>query len=62
MNLERLVRSASRSEEYCSYILDAIGLIDYTGVDMEALWDRAAESDQTVQQFIESEYQYLRRE
>lgn len=53
MNGERLVRSAVREEAYCSWILHQIGLTDYTGFDLEALWETASTSDLTVNQFIE---------
>lgn len=58
LNLDRMVRSATAGtagEPYCSLILEAIGLIDgssWSLEQIEALWQDAAESPETVAQFI----------
>ena len=58
LNLDRMVRSAtagSAGEPYCSLILEAIGLIDGSSWSLdqiEALWQDAAESPETVAEFI----------
>ena len=55
LNIDRLVRSAVRNEEYCSFILDAIGLVDGSDYSIEWLewfWDEeVAKSDLTVKEF-----------
>jgi hypothetical protein len=58
LNVDRMVRSAtagSAGEPYCSLILEAIGLIDGSSWSLdqiEALWQDAAESPETVAEFI----------
>ena len=58
LNLDRMVRSAtagSAGEPYCSLILEAIGLIDgssWSIEQLEALWEDAFRSDDTVAEFI----------
>ena len=58
LNVDRMVRSATSGtagEPYCSLILEAIGLIDgssWSLEQIEALWQDAAESPETVAQFI----------
>lgn len=58
LNVDRMVRSATAGtagEPYCSLILEAIGLIDGSSWSLdqiEALWQDAAESPETVAQFI----------
>jgi hypothetical protein len=58
LNVDRMVRSATAGtagEPYCSLILEAIGLIDgssWSLEQIEALWQDAAESPETVAQFI----------
>ena len=58
LNLDRMVRSAtagSAGEPYCSLILEAIGLIDgssWSLEQIEALWQDATESSETVAEFI----------
>ena len=58
LNLDRMVRSATAGtagEPYCSLILEAIGLIDGSSWSLdqiEALWQDAAESPETVAEFI----------
>lgn len=65
LNLDRLVRSAtagSAGEPYCSLVLDGLGVVDFTPwslADIEALWQRAADSDLTVSEFIEAERKAL---
>lgn len=59
LNLERMVRSAtagSAGEPYCAFILEGIGLIDGSSWSLDqlaALWDDAAQSTETVAEFIE---------
>ena len=59
INLDRMVRSAtagSAGEPYCAFILEAIGLVDGSSWSLDqlaALWDDAAQSTETVGQFIE---------
>ena len=52
-NLNRLVRSASNDEAYCSLILDKIKLGEWTGQELDELWSDAETSNLTVQQFID---------
>ena len=58
LNLDRMVRSAtagSAGEVYCSFILEAIGLIDGSSWSLEQLddlWQDAAECSDTVAEFI----------
>lgn len=58
LNLDRMVRSAtagSAGEVYCSFILEAIGLIDGSSWSLEQLddlWQDAAECGDTVAEFI----------
>ena len=58
LNVDRMVRSATAGtagEPYCSLILEAIGLIDgssWSLEQIEALWQDAAESTETVAEFI----------
>ena len=58
LNLDRMVRSAtagSAGEAYCSFILEAIGLIDGSSWSLEQLddlWQDAAECGDTVAEFI----------
>lgn len=58
LNLDRMVRSAtagSAGEVYCSFILEAINLIDGSSWSMDklnAFWDDAAQSTETVSEFV----------
>ena len=58
LNLDRMVRSAtagSVGEVYCSFILEAINLIDGSAWSIDklnAFWDDAAQSTETVAEFI----------
>ncbi len=58
INLDRMVRSAtagSAGEVYCSFILEAINLIDGTSWSIEklnAFWEDAAQSTETVAEFV----------
>ena len=58
LNLDRMVRSAtagSAGEPYCAFILEGIGLIDGSPWSLDqlaALWDDAAQSTETVAEFI----------
>lgn len=58
LNLDRMVRSAtagSAGEVYCSFILEAINLIDGSSWSIEKLntfWEDAAQSTETVAEFI----------
>ena len=58
LNLDRMVRSAtagSAGEVYCSFILEAINLIDgssWSIEKLEAFWEDAFRSDDTVAEFI----------
>lgn len=56
--LDRLVRSAtagSAGEPYCAYIIDRIqevcDLSDWRISEVEAIWEEAAKSDKTVEEF-----------
>jgi hypothetical protein len=53
LNLNRLVRSASIQEEYCSYIVDQIDTSAWDLDEIYELWDKAKESEMTVAQFIQ---------
>lgn len=53
MNLNRLVRSASNDEDYCSYIIKEIDTRQWTLEQIFKLWEEAKQSDLTVSQFIE---------
>lgn len=53
MNLNRLVRSASNDEEYCSYIVEKIDTSSWDLEEIYDLWDKAKQSDLTVAQFIQ---------
>ena len=59
LNLDRMVRSAtagSAGEPYCAFILEGIGLSDGSSWSLDqlaALWDDAAQSTETVAEFIE---------
>lgn len=58
LNLDRMVRSAtagSAGEAYCSFILEAINLLDgssWSLSKLEAFWDDAAQSEETVAEFV----------
>ena len=58
LNLDRMVRSAtagSAGEPYCAFILEGIGLVDGSSWSIDqltALWDDAAQSTETVAEFI----------
>lgn len=58
LNLDRMVRSAtagSAGEPYCAFILEGIGLIDGSSWSLDqlaALWDDAAQSTESVAEFI----------
>lgn len=56
--LNRMVRSAiagSAGEPYCAYIIDRIqevcDLSDWPLSEVEAIWEEAAKSDKTVEEF-----------
>ncbi len=55
-NVDRLVRSAMADERYCSYILDKLtiptGNDKYTLAQLNRMWERAKQSDLTVDEFI----------
>lgn len=55
-NVDRLVRSAMADERYCSYILDCLtiptGLDELTMKQLNRMWERAKQSDLTVDEFI----------
>lgn len=53
LNLNRLVRSASTQEEYCSYIVQEIDTSAWDLDEIYELWDKAKESEMTVAQFIQ---------
>tara|TARA_Y100000385_G_scaffold212070_1_gene220198 strand:- start:10460 stop:10654 length:195 start_codon:yes stop_codon:yes gene_type:complete len=53
LNLNRLVRSASTQEEYCSYIVQEIDTSAWDLDEIYELWDKAKESEMTVVQFIQ---------
>jgi len=56
LNLDRLARTAVRGhagEIYRAYILDAIGLGDYTFKDTEGLFEYAEVTDLTVRELID---------
>jgi hypothetical protein len=58
LNLDRMVRSAtagSAGETYCSFILEAINLLDGSSWSIEklsAFWEDAAQSTETVAEFV----------
>ena len=55
LNIDRLARSACRGhagEMYRAYILDAIGLQDYTGIDTDAMFEYAEVTNMTVRELI----------
>ena len=57
-NVTRLVRSAMSDERYCSFILDCLHPEPQAGWSLRQLnnmWDRAAASELTVEQFIQKE-------
>ena len=61
LNLDRMVRSAtagSAGEPYCAFILDGLEVVDFSGWSLaaiEALWERAAGSELSVEEFVEAE-------
>jgi hypothetical protein len=52
LNLNRLVRSASNQEEYCSYIVEEIDTSSWDLDEIYELWEKAKQSELTVSQFI----------
>ena len=56
-NVDRLVRSAMSDERYCSLILDCLHSEQFamTLDQLQDMWARASESNDTVEEFIRNE-------
>lgn len=65
LNLDRLVRSASTNEDYCSYIIESLWeehsdkMTNWTDKDINKIWKEASSSDLTVSQFIDKHKEKL---
>lgn len=65
LNLDRLVRSASTNEDYCSYIIESLWeehsdkMTNWTDKDINKIWKEASNSDLTVSQFIDKHKEKL---
>jgi hypothetical protein len=68
LNLDRMVRSATAGtagEPYCAFILDQLEVVDFSGWSLrsvEALWERAAASALSVDEFVAEERNRIREE
>ena len=65
LNLNRLVRSATTSEDYCSYIIESLWeehsdkMTNWSVKDVNKIWKEASSSDLTVAQFIDKHKEKL---